>query len=219
MCGRFSFAASDRIIEELFDINIEADIYKPSYNCAPSQKLAVISGENPGTLSFMRWGLIPFWAKDISIGNKMINAKAETITEKPSFRQSFRNQRCLVPADAFYEWQQDKEKTPFRIMMKDESLFAMAGLWSRWKGADGRPLDSFAIITTGANEMMKPIHHRMPVIIHHQDMKIWLGNTPAQELIKLMLPFPSGEMKAYPISKLVNSPSNNSIDVISSINL
>lgn len=219
MCGRFSFAASDRIIEELFDINIEADLYKPSYNCAPSQKLAVISGDNPGTLSIMRWGFVPFWAKDISIGNKMINAKSETITEKPSFRQSFRNKRCLVPADAFYEWQQDKDKNPFRIMMKDESLFAMAGLWSRWKDAEDRTRDSFAIITTGANELMQPIHHRMPVILSKKDLKPWLGDTPLQELISLMKPFPAGEMKAYPISKLVNSPLNNNIDIISPINL
>jgi len=209
MCGRFSFAASDRIIEDLFGISPDKDIHKPRYNCAPSQLLAVISSENPDKFSYFKWGLVPFWAKDASIGNKLINARAETILEKPSFRQSLATKRCLVPADGFYEWQQDKAKTPFRIGMKDDSLFAMAGLWSRWKDAEGRTLDTFTIITTSANALMQPIHHRMPVILDVSDYKTWLEPGSPEKLISLLKPFPEEKMKAFRISKLVNSPAND----------
>jgi putative SOS response-associated peptidase YedK len=209
MCGRFSFSASDRIIEDLFGISLDNSVHKPRYNCAPSQMLAVITSENPGNLSYLKWGLVPFWAKEASIGNKLINAKAETITEKPSFRQSFANKRCLVPADGFYEWKQNKEKIPYRMTMKDDSLFAMAGLWSRWKDAEGRNLDTFTIITTAANELMQPIHHRMPVILDMKDYQTWLGEGVPEQLLPLLRPFPEHKMKAFPVSKLVNSPVND----------
>jgi len=217
MCGRFSFAASDRIIEEHFGISPGQTEFKPSFNCAPSQKLAVISSEAQDVFSYMRWGLIPFWAKDISIGNKLINAKAETISEKPSFRQSFATKRCLVPADGFYEWKQDKVKTPFRIAMKDDSIFAMAGLWSRWNDAGGKVLDTFTIITTTANQLMQPIHHRMPVILELKDYKIWLGRSSPETLLSLLKPYPEIRMKAFPVSTLVNSPVNDCIQVTKAV--
>ena len=217
MCGRFSFAASDRIIEDHFGITPDKTGYKPRYNCAPSQKLAVISSELPTTFSYMKWGLIPYWAKDISIGNKLINAKAETITEKPSFKQSFLFKRCLVPADGFYEWKKEKEKTPYRITMKDDSLFAMAGLWSRWHDAEGKIIDSFAIITTEANGLMQPIHHRMPVILEAQDYKTWLESSSTEILLPLLKPYPDDQMKAFTVSKLVNSPANDFIEITETI--
>lgn len=213
MCGRFSFSYSQRIIEELFDIEMDPEEYKPRYNCAPSQNLAVISNENPKKLSFYKWGLIPFWAKDISIGNKMINAKAETILEKPSFKQSFKSRRCLVLADSFYEWKQDKDKMPYRILLKNEEPFAMAGIWDKWKDAEGKELHSFSIITTEANELMKELHHRMPVILSRSDQKKWLESSDSDFLVSLLRPFNSDEMQAYPVSKLVNSPRNDTAEL------
>lgn len=213
MCGRFSFSYSQRIIEEIFDIEVDTEEYKPRYNCAPSQNLAVISNESPKKLSFYKWGLIPFWAKDISIGNKMINAKTKTIAEKPSFKQSFKSRRCLVPADSFYEWKQDKEKMPYRIMMKNEKPFAMAGIWDRWKDAEGREMHTFSIITTEANELMKPLHHRMPVILERHNEQNWLESTDNDFLMSLLRPYNPDEMEAYPIVKLVNSPKNDSSEI------
>jgi len=125
MCGRFSFAITEKIIEEHYGFPIPG--FTPRYNCAPSQMLAVITNQNPGTFSFLKWGFIPSWSKDSSIGNKMINAKAETVSSKPAFRNSFQTKRCLIPADSFYEWSQDTDKTPYRIMLKDQPVFSMAG--------------------------------------------------------------------------------------------
>jgi putative SOS response-associated peptidase YedK len=213
MCGRFSFAFTDKIIEELFDVDIGDDINIPRYNCAPSQNLAVITNENQRKLSYFKWGLVPSWAKDISIGNKMINAKAETIFEKPAFRNAIKSRRCLVPADSFYEWKQDKEKTPYRILMKDESPFAMAGIWELWNDAEGRSLYSFSIITTESNDLMKNIHPRMPVILGTADKNKWLQTNVPEILKTIMQPCHSEIMKAYPISKLVNSPANNSTEI------
>jgi len=209
MCGRFSFALSDKIIEELFDVDIEQDDLIPRYNCAPSQMLAVITNENQKKLSFLKWGLIPFWAKDMSIGSKMINAKAETILEKPSYKKPFKSRRCLVPADSFYEWKQDKEKNPYRILMKDERPFAMAGIWDKWRDAEGNEINSFSIITTEANDLMKGIHHRMPVILPFSEEKNWLNSDDVSFLCSLLNPYNAQEMQAYAISKLVNNPRND----------
>ena len=213
MCGRFSFSYSEKFIEENFKIAIDAGIYMPRYNCAPSQNLAVISNENPDKLSFYRWGLIPSWAKKISIGSKLINARAETILEKPSFSQSFKSRRCLVLADSFYEWKQDNEKTPFHIHLKNEKPFAMARIWDKWKDAEGREINSFSIITTEANDLMKSIHHRMPVILPLSEQKNWLLNSDTDYLFSLLRPYNSEEMEAYPISRLVNSPKNDSDEI------
>lgn len=213
MCGRFSFAFTDKIIEERFDVDIEKDDFIPRYNCAPSQNLAVITNENPRKLSYYKWGFVPFWAKDISKGIKMINAKAETIFEKPAFHNAIKSRRCLIPADSFYEWKHDKEKTPYRILMKDESPFAIAGIWEIWNDAEGKPFFTFSIITTEANDFMKDIHHRMPVILCAANEKKWLASKNTDEINSLMKPFQSEQMKAYPISKLVNSPVNNSAEI------
>ncbi len=162
----------------------------------------------------MHWGLVPSWAKDPSIGNKMINARAETITQKPSFRRPFERQRCLVPVDGFYEWQKvagARVKIPTRIVMKDRCLFALAGIWDIWKKPDGGELRSFAIITTAANDLMKAIHDRMPVILAKQDWDTWLDPKciDIPKLTGLLRSYPSDEMETYEVSTAVNSPRND----------
>jgi putative SOS response-associated peptidase YedK len=213
MCGRFSLTANEAELNLRFELEGGDAPYVPRYNGAPTQMLAVITGENPHKLSYHRWGLIPPWAKDISIGNKMINARAETITEKASFRTPLFSKRCLVPADGFYEWQQDTVKQPYRIFVKSNPIFAMAGLWERWKSPQGDVIESFNIITTEANTFMKTIHNRMPVILKQEDEKTWLGSKNATEILSLLKPYSSEEMDAYKVSKLVNSPRNDSREV------
>src|ERR1039457_679668 len=157
MCGRYSFAIEDELIKERFGVTVRSAVYKPRYNAAPAQDLAVISNDAPDTLSFFRWGLIPFWAKDASTGYKMINAKAETILEKPSFRNAFKSRRCLVLSDGFYELGKDQDKIPYRITLKGGIPFAMAGIWEKWASPDGEIIHSFSIITTGPNQLMEKI--------------------------------------------------------------
>jgi putative SOS response-associated peptidase YedK len=190
----------------------------PNYNCAPSQLLPVITNDKSIGFNFFRWGLIPFWAKDISIGNKFINARSETILEKPSFRNAFRQRRCLVPADAFYEWKQEvKEKIPYRIFLKNQNIFSMAGIWEKCKLPNGETIFSFAIITTQPNTLMTKIHNRMPVILDKKGEDLWINNTDEKELTNLLKPFPAEQMTAYRISNLVNSPRNNSPKIIEPI--
>ncbi len=218
MCGRFSFSPTDIIIEERFDITINDEFRGPRYNSAPSQELAVISSETPSKLSYYKWGLIPFWAKDAKIGNKLINARAETITEKPSFRNSLKSKRCLVLSDGFYEWKKvGKDKIPFRITLSDNSPFAMAGIWDIWKNPNGELIKSFSIITTEANELMKELHHRMPVILNREDEKAWLNKTHPDNVLKLLKPYPSELMDYYEISKLVNSVYNDVPEVMKAV--
>jgi putative SOS response-associated peptidase YedK len=213
MCGRFSLTSNEAELNLRFELEGGTAPYVPRYNGAPTQLLAVITNENPHKLSYHRWGLIPPWAKDISIGNKMINARAETITEKASFRTPLNSRRCLIPADGFYEWQQDAGKQPFRIFVKDNPIFAMAGLWERWKSPEGNIIESFNVITTEANSFMKPIHNRMPVILKQEDEKIWLGSKNSAEILSLLKPYPPEDMDAFPVSKLVNSPRNEGREV------
>ncbi|MEI6060345.1 MAG: SOS response-associated peptidase [Bacteroidota bacterium] len=213
MCGRFSLTVNEAELNLRFELEGGDAPYVPRYNGSPTQLMAVITGENPLKFSFHRWGLIPSWAKDISIGSKMINARAETIAEKASFRSLIYTKRCLVPADGFYEWQQDAGKQPYRIFMKDLPVFAMAGLWERWKSPEGIIISSFNIITTKANSFMMPIHNRMPVILNPKDEHTWLAGKNQHEILSLLRPCPPEEMDAYPVSKLVNSPHNDSREV------
>lgn len=217
MCGRFSLTVNEAELNLRFELEGGDAPYVPRYNGAPTQKLAVITNEKLHTLSYHRWGLIPPWAKDISIGNKMINARAETITEKASFRIPLFSKRCLVPSDGFYEWKQDEMKQPFRIFVKNNPIFTMAGLWDRWKSPNGEVVESFTIITTEANDFMKPIHNRMPVILKPEDEKTWLGSKDSKEILALLKPYASDEMNAYAVSKLVNSTRNESAVVIEPI--
>ncbi len=217
MCGRYSFAPELKIVNEHYDITVDAGEIEPNYNCAPSQMLPVITNKNPGKMMRFRWGLIPFWAKDPAIGNRLINARAETITEKGAFRSSFRQRRCLIPADAFYEWRKEPltgKKTPYRIFLKDRPLFSMAGIWDQWKNRDGEILHTFSIITTSPNELMAEIHHRMPVIIPRDMEKHWLKSNDETQLAGMLRPFPAKLMDAYRISDMVNSPKNNTSEII-----
>lgn len=224
MCGRFTLTASIDEIMDRFDIQsfLDEELFVPSYNIAPSQLvLAVINDGSSNRMGFLKWGLVPPWASDPSIGNKMINARAETIAEKPSFRNAFKKKRCLVIADSFYEWKRhsDKTKTPMRIKLKSNELFAMAGLWEGYRTPDGKTLYSCSVITTGPNELMKDIHDRMPVILKREDESLWLNPEIAdpQRLTPLLIPFDENLMDTYEVSPLVNSPKNNTIELIQKI--
>jgi putative SOS response-associated peptidase YedK len=219
MCGRYSFAVEDDLIRERFGVSVRSAIYKARYNCAPTQNLAVISNDEPGILSFYRWGLIPSWAKDPSIGNRMINARAETMIEKPSFERAFRLRRCLVLSDGFFEWKRSDEKIPYRICLKDHSPFSMAGIWETWKNPAGEWIRSFSIITTRANTLVEEIHDRMPVILSREDEKRWINPAREEDLLKLLCPYPPEEMKAYPVSKKVNSAGNDTPEVLEPVEI
>jgi putative SOS response-associated peptidase YedK len=210
MCGRFTQSQSiPKIAQEFGVTEISCDL-RPSYNIAPTQKVAVVVADGVKKLVPARWGLVPSWAKDISVGSKMINARAETITEKASYKNAFKKRRCLVVADGFYEWQDvGDSKRPVYIRLKSGKSFGFAGLYEVWKSPEGEEVTTCTIITTEANELMSPIHARMPVIIPRQDEDQWL-NPETKDPGWLLEPYPAEEMEAYPVSKRVNSPKNNS---------
>ncbi|MCD4837624.1 SOS response-associated peptidase [Neobacillus sedimentimangrovi] len=223
MCGRYTLTATMEQIMDRFDIQafLDEENFVPNYNIAPSQNvLAIINDGNSNRMGFLKWGLIPPWAKDPSIGNKLINARAETISEKPSFRHAFKNKRCLIIADGFYEWKRNSHsKTPMRIKLKSDSLFGMAGIWEQWKSPNGKSVFTCSIITTTPNELMIDIHNRMPVILKREDEKAWLDPTikDTKLLKEFLVPFDPNQMEAYQVSSLVNSPKNNSIELIQKI--
>lgn len=214
MCGRFQLSVKGKHISERFNVEVFDEMYKPSFNSAPGQNLPIIINTESEKLSLFKWGLVPFWAKDPKIGNKLINTRAETIMEKPSFKAAFTRRRCLIPANGFFEWKKGTQKIPYRIFMKNEALFAMAGLWETWKDADGNLLHTFSIITTEPNELMKPIHNRMPVILPPEAEKTWLHEENPQELLALLQPYDANKMEAYTIGNAINSPGNNNETVV-----
>lgn len=190
------------------------------FNAAPSQTLPVLTGQEPDKLQFFSWGLQPYWAKEAKAIKRSINARAETLTEKPMFRNLLKSKRCLVPADGFFEWQKTAHgKVPFRIMLKSEELFTFAGLWDEWTDrSTGEVLHTFTIITTEANDLVKPIHDRMPVILSPEAEELWLDeNEPQESLLSLLGPFQSEMVQAFPVSPLVNSPVNNVPEVLNSL--
>jgi putative SOS response-associated peptidase YedK len=220
MCGRFSLAADMTTVAQRFGLltpTAESAAWTAHYNIAPTKTVVVVSDDGTRYLTQMRWGLIPSWAKDPAIGNRMINARAETVATKPAFRVALRKRRCLVVADGFYEWQQrGRGKQPFYIVLKSREPFGFAGLWDTWTSTDGEEIRTCTIITTEANEVLKPIHDRMPVILSHEAEAIWLDPTiqdPA-ELLPLLKPYPAEEMKAYPVSRWVNTPDHDSPECI-----
>lgn len=189
--------------------------FKPTYNAAPTQSLPVITQDEPRTIDLYRWGLIPNWAKEPKVGNQMINARAETLLQKPSFRDSFKRRRCLVLTDGFYEWKQtSNQKIPYRISIRDNNLFAFAGIWDVWRTLGGETLRSFSIITTEPNQAVRSLHNRMPVILKKDNEHRWLQDIDTQEAQSMLEPYPLDDLKVYPISTLVNNPRNNSEDVI-----
>lgn len=209
VCGRFTLTVDHETIADHFHVDVSGIDHRPRYNIAPGQPVPVITGfAGECKITMMRWGLIPHWAKDVSIGNKLINARAETIDKKPAFRESFLRQRCLVPADGFYEWKKDdgNKKIPFRIVLPDRKVFAFAGIWDSWVSPTGSCINSFSIITVEANGYMAPIHERMPAILADEEMQaLWLDYRHAVELKRLLMPY-TGQLEAYEVSRLVNSP-------------
>lgn len=204
MCGRYRIIKKAEEIEERFLAEIDKEFYQPNYNASPSQDLPVIVNINPRAVNFFRWGLIPTWAKDPTIGSRLINARAETVAEKPSFKGSLKYWRCLVPADGFYEWKKvGTKKQPYLITLKDESLFSFAGLWAEWSAPDGSPIPTFTIITTAPNSLMEGIHDRMPVILTREDEKKWLSkDTAVPQALQLLKQYPAELMKAEPIASV-----------------
>ncbi|MCC3359487.1 SOS response-associated peptidase [Bacillus sp. REN16] len=220
MCGRFTlFATYENLISE-FDIQQifnEAD-YEESYNIAPTHSIvSVINDGTKNRMGYLKWGLIPSWAKDEKMASKMINARSETVDEKPSFKKSFYQRRCIIPMDAFYEWKRDgKLKKPMLIKMKDDSLFGVAGLWDSWAAPTGEKVHTCTILTTPPNELMAGIHDRMPAILSKEHQKEWLNprNQDREQLKSLLVPFAASKMMTYEVGNKVNSPKNNSVELI-----
>jgi putative SOS response-associated peptidase YedK len=221
MCGRFTLATNTKKLAETFSQFTPPEELSPRYNIAPSQPVAVVANNGQNKIEFFHWGLIPFWAKDPTIGNRMINARAETLAEKPSFKNAFQRRRCLVLADGFYEWRQSsgKTKTPMYIQLESQDPFAFAGLWESWHSPEGDTILSCTIITTEPNELMATIHNRMPAILPPESYAQWLDpaeQKPAQ-LQDLLKPYPAEEMMARPVSTLVNNPKYDGPDCVASI--
>lgn len=212
MCGRYTlFTPLERFIER-FHLSTLVNL-APHYNIAPSQSVPIVRESDGGReLAMLQWGLVPFWAKQVKTSYQMINARAETVATKPAFKNAFRQRRCLIPADGFYEWRAGPHsKQPYYISLKDNDLFAFAGLWERWEGGTSEVIESCAIIVTAANELIQPIHDRMPVILEPEDYALWLNNESfdAARLNALLQPYPAEQMQAYPVSSRVNSPKND----------
>lgn len=218
MCGRYVFKNIAKLGQRFCADNTL--IIKPSYNVVPGNLMPVIIRKNPNQAVLMKWGLVPFWAKDPRIGYKMINARSEEIHHKPSFRKPIRCQRCLVPADGFYEWQrQNQEKIPFYLALKNQESFALAGIYDQWRDAENKTTFSFSIITTQPNSLVAKIHNRMPVILKKADEDKWLDlKTDLTKILQLLQPYPASQMTAWPVGKEVNNPENNSLDLIKKYN-
>lgn len=218
MCGRFTIFLDADDARDAFDLyEIPAD-WTPRYNVAPTQMLPVLVSAQDRRIQQMRWGLVPSWAKDPAIGNRMINARSETLEEKPSFRSAFKSRRCLILADGFYEWQRSTESKapslPFYFRRADGKPFAFAGLWEFWRSAEGQDLRTCTIITCAANEMVAPVHGRMPVMLSGENGWAWLNPQPPAVLSALLRPYPAQSMIRYPVSRAVNAPDRDGPELI-----
>jgi putative SOS response-associated peptidase YedK len=214
MCGRFAQRSDPKRLAREFKV-AEVPKVEARYNIAPTQDiLSVVESADGREMKYFKWGLIPSWAKDTSMGARLINARAETVAEKPAFREAFKRRRCIIAADGFYEWQRTNgKKQPYFFQMKDESPFGFAGLWERWQGGAGEAIESCTILTTEANEVLRPVHDRMPVILHASDYELWLDeDVRKRELLKdLLRPYPPEEMTSHPVSTAINSPHNQGV--------
>jgi len=221
MCGRFTLTVDpDELLEAFPFVTLPAEgSLTPRYNIAPTQPVAVVANNGQNRIEFFKWGLIPSWSKDPTIGGRLINARAETLAEKPSFRSAFKKRRCLILADGFYEWRKNpdgKTKTPMYIHLKGHTPFAFAGLWESWRSPEEKTILSCAIITTTPNALMEKIHDRMPVILKPNAYEAWLDPAEASPfaLLDVLKPYPASHMTAYPVSKAVNRPENDSPEAI-----
>ncbi len=219
MCGRFTLSVNQEVLAQVFHVEKIANL-EPQYNIAPTQMVLTVlydSHNHKRELQRLRWGLIPSWAKDPGMGARLINARSETVAEKPAFRSAFKRRRCLVVADGFYEWkQQEGKKQPYYFHLRDRQPFGFAGLWEEWKSPEGEEIKSCTILTTQANELLQPLHDRMPVILPQEDYDVWLDpEVQTPELLQPLLhPYPCEAMSSYPVSTIVNSPKHNSPECI-----
>jgi len=222
MCGRFALYSDKVTLARHFEVDEPPDLL-PRYNIAPTQNIPIVREEGGNRrFALARWGLIPHWAQDKKIGYSMINARAETVASKPAFRNAFKHRRCLIPADGFFEWQVipgSKVKQPWFIVLRDRETMAFAGLWEQWRNPEGEQLESCSIIVTDANELMRPIHDRMPVILAPEDWDAWLESDgkDAQAKQSLLEPYPAEDMAARPVSAKVNSPRNDSVECVEAL--
>lgn len=217
MCGRFTLTTNLGAIAKRFGVSRFLEEVGPRYNIAPTQTVIVVNDDGSRHLTQMQWGLIPSWAKDPAIGNRMINARAETVATKPAFRVALRKRRSIIPADGFYEWQPvGRRKQPVYITLKSREPFSFAGLWETWSSPEGQEIKSCTIITTEANELLKPIHDRMPVILTREAEAVWLDPTiqDPERLLSLLKPYPAEEMEVYPVNLRVNDPGNDDPECI-----
>lgn len=220
MCGRSSLTKTEKELEERFQATFYTEDLErynplPNFNVAPTHVMPVITNQDPKHFRPMRWGLIPFWAKDAKVGYKMINARIETVEEK-TYKNALEKRRCLVPFDGFYEWKTvGKKKKPYRITIQNGKLFTIAGLWETWKAPNGEKIESFTLITQPANKMMSAIHDRMPAILLPEQEKLWIDPTlSTKEALQLIIPYPDEEMEAYPVSDRVGKVSENDAGLI-----
>ena len=217
MCGRFALYSSFQAIKDYADLLNEIGELDANYNVTPGQEIPIITKQGEqNILKSCKWGLIPFWAKDEKIGYKLINTRSETIAEKPSFKYAFQKRRCLIPANGFYEWRKS-DKQPFYISVKDRELFSFAGIWEIWKSPVGKQIYSCSIITTSVNEILKDIHHRMPVILTKEQENIWLNDDHKNILQELMGSYHSEEILLHPVSLEVNTARSNYPELINAI--
>ena len=214
MCGRYRLSNAERFAE-LNDIHLGATFF-PRFNIAPTQTVLAVLNETPSEFSEVKWGLVPFFAKDDKGGARMINARAETVATLPAFRAAFKQRRCLIPADGFYEWQKiGTGKQPYNLQFKSGEPFAFAGIWEEWTAPHGERLRTCSIITAKPNEVAAPIHDRMPVILPTAHRKAWLDNSTVPDaLLAMLVPYASEEMEAFPISSRVGSPKNDDPAII-----
>jgi putative SOS response-associated peptidase YedK len=214
MCGRFSLFSVQAILTRWDAVSDEPII--PRYNIAPGQDILMIGNDYPGRLTEAKWGLIPHWSKDPKIGFRTINAKAETLEEKPAFKEPFMRHRCLIPADGFYEWKETPSgKVPYRFTLKDESLFAFAGIFDLWKDDSGNLVKSVSIVTVEPNDLVKPIHDRMPAVLKKEHEDMWLGKASTSQLREVILkPYPAEEMRCYEVSSKINSSKDDMPEMI-----
>ena len=216
MCGRFARKSTQDMLAQWFGVELEdMPWFAPSYNAAPQSTQPVVRAKRDTSgreFALLRWGLVPFWAKDAKFGYSSINARAEEAASKPAFREALKKRRCLVPADAFYEWQRQdpKVKRPFAFALKSGEPYAFAGLWEKWQGKENEALETFTILTTDPNELMEPVHNRMPVIVEPKDYNRWLDpETTERPPIDLLRPYPAERMQAWPVSERVGNVRND----------
>jgi len=222
MCGRFTITCEAEDLRAALDLASIPEDFIPRFNIAPSQPILSVTNADLREAQWMRWGLIPFWAKDPSIGSRMINARSETLMEKPAFRQAFQKRRCLLPADGFYEWKAASGRkgfrSPYYFHLSDRRPFFLAGLWETWDAPDSSPLLSATILTTTPNELVANVHDRMPVIFSGEMAWKWLENDSPAELIGMLKPYPAQRMVAHPVSTMVNSPQIDRADCVTPAN-